>query len=98
MTDAHCHPTDLDITREEYDEVKLGGIGAMATVPEDRVKVLNLGRERGWSVEESEGCSRRRGARVVSCFGTYQVIMGDDIKLMLGCRISPMVHSSIFTS
>lgn len=70
VTDAHCHPTDLDITSEEYDQVKLGGIGAMATVPEDQDKVMSLGGQRGWQQGESS-TSHRNGARVVSCFGAY---------------------------
>lgn len=70
VTDAHCHPTDLEITKEEYDHVKLGGIGAMATVPEDQAKVYNLGSERGCSRGESSD-SKITGPRVVSCFGGF---------------------------
>lgn len=68
VTDAHCHPTDLNITSDEYDSVKLGGVGAMATIPEDQDKVMYLGSERGWKQGESS-TSRKVGPRVVSCFG-----------------------------
>lgn len=78
VTDAHCHPTDLNITSDEYDAVKLGGIGAMATVPEDQDKVLNLGHARGWPAGEAEGSQRGRGPRVVSCFGRYRSSLSSD--------------------
>lgn len=77
MTDAHCHPTDLNITPGEYDTVGLGGIAAMGTVVGDQGKVRRLGEERGWRVrvpnereclgKVSEGS--REGPRVISCFG-----------------------------
>jgi hypothetical protein len=73
VTDAHCHPTDLEIAPEDYDAVKLGGIGAMATVPEDQSKVAALGQARGWRAGNLSSVkntwSRRYGPRVVSCFG-----------------------------
>lgn len=70
MTDAHCHPTDLDITSDEYDQVKLGGIGAMATVPEDQSKVAALGADRGWNEGDSSTPKHEvSGPKVVSCFG-----------------------------
>jgi hypothetical protein len=73
VTDAHCHPTDLDIAPEDYDAVKVGGIGAMATVPEDQSKVAALREERGWRAGDLSSAkntrSRRYGPRVVSCFG-----------------------------
>lgn len=73
MTDAHCHPTDLEITADEYDAVKLGGFGAMATVPEDQDKVMALGRDRGWDQEETKKGESSKGPRVVSCFGKPQL-------------------------
>lgn len=68
MTDAHCHPTDLDQTAETYDNVKLGGIAAMGTIPEDQPKVARLGSERGWK-ERSIDRDGTESARAVSCFG-----------------------------
>jgi len=70
VTDAHCHPTDLDISAEDYDSVKLGGICAMATTPEDQGKVLALGRGRPWRTSESKSAV---GPRVVSAFGTLAI-------------------------
>ena len=66
MTDAHCHPTDLDIFAEDYDTVKLGGICAMATIPEDQGKVQALGQGRPW---KEDGTQSSIGPRVVSAFG-----------------------------
>ena len=66
MTDAHCHPTDLDIPVEDYDGVKLGGLCAMATTPEDQGKVLALGQRRPW---RTSGFTSSSGPRVVSSFG-----------------------------
>lgn len=72
VTDAHCHPTDLDMADEDYAGVKLGGLGAMATVPEDQDKVRAIGTKRGWRRDggsEEAGGSSQSGVKVVSCFG-----------------------------
>jgi hypothetical protein len=88
VTDAHCHPTDLDISAEDYDAVKLGGICAMATTPEDQGKVANLGQGRPW---KQDGTQSPVGPRVVSAFGMLTLTwQGIEV------RISPMVHSSIY--
>lgn len=68
VIDAHCHPTDLDQTPETYDDVKLGGIAAMGTIPEDQPKVARLGSERGWKAGSID-LNGAKSARVVSCFG-----------------------------
>ncbi|EIW72316.1 hypothetical protein TREMEDRAFT_66816 [Tremella mesenterica DSM 1558] len=44
VTDAHCHPTDLNLDEEDYYHVPLGGIASMATIPEDQEKVMTLAR------------------------------------------------------
>lgn len=61
MTDAHCHPTDLNISIEEYDAVQLGEICAMSTTPEDQTKVKALGQSR-----HNKGAT---GPKVISSFG-----------------------------
>jgi hypothetical protein len=66
VTDAHCHPTDLDISAQDYDTVKLGGLCAMATTPEDQGKVLALGQGRPWKEDRTKSLL---GPRVVSAFG-----------------------------
>jgi hypothetical protein len=73
VTDAHCHPTDLTISEEDYDAVKLGGICSMATVPEDQSKVFELGSGRPWSVSEPNEARPR--PRVVSAFGELTVVL-----------------------
>jgi hypothetical protein len=70
VTDAHCHPTDLDQTQETYDTVALGGIASMATIPEDQAKVASLAKERGWiSSGSTHGVRIRKGVKNVACFG-----------------------------
>jgi hypothetical protein len=88
VTDAHCHPTDLDISAEDYDSVKLGGICAMATTPEDQGKVATLGQGRPWKEDRTQSSV---GPKVVSAFGMWTPAWQET-----DGRISPMVHSSIY--
>lgn len=74
MTDAHCHPTDLDLDPAEYDAVKLGGITAMATAVDDQTKVKALGTSRPWRKgqvipAESSSAEGVKGSKVITCFG-----------------------------
>lgn len=48
MTDAHCHPTDLDLPSSDFDDVQLGGMCAMSTDPWNQEKVMCLGEDRIW--------------------------------------------------
>jgi hypothetical protein len=72
VADAHCHPTDLDQSVSTYEDVPLGGIASMATIPEDQSKVANLASERGWGsgAYANTEASSRTGAKSVACFGT----------------------------
>lgn len=70
VTDAHCHPTDLEHHGSVYDEVKLGGLAAMATEPENQDLVNDLGADRRWdSRAKRTQTEDKSGPRVVSCFG-----------------------------
>ena len=85
VTDAHCHPTDLNYSQEVYDDVSLGGLAAMATVPEDQGKIKVLYRHRPWSAPSTSSTAiiddypdtssapkdtgDSKGPRVVACFG-----------------------------
>lgn len=79
MTDAHCHPTDLDYESPDYDEVIIGAMAAMATEVENQGKVKALGAQRAWRSEtDSSSKSRQRsngkGASVISCFGRFALV------------------------
>ncbi|ORY35039.1 hypothetical protein BCR39DRAFT_573782 [Naematelia encephala] len=75
LTDAHCHPTDLTHEQNVYYEVALGGLAAMATVPEDQDKVDYLAGLRPWTTNipgvsaKQEG--KRKGPKVIACFGYH---------------------------
>ena len=75
VTDAHCHPTDLDLLPEDYDGVGLGALAAMATVPEDQDRVTSLSSSRPWTTSpdtntaSSSSSTQPKGPRVVACFG-----------------------------
>ena len=69
VTDAHCHPTDLAHLQSTYDDVPLGGLGAMSTIPEDQERVTELSQHRGWLSSASSSASRPPGPKVVACFG-----------------------------
>lgn len=76
MTDAHCHPTDLEYGTEEYDQMQIGAIAAMATDVENQEKVKRLGNERAWrggclSAKEGREGGKSKGTSVVTCFGKY---------------------------
>jgi hypothetical protein len=94
VTDAHCHPTDLDYGTDDYDGVQLGAVAAMATDVENQSKVEALGEARGWrqgciSSSESRQQRQGKGTSVISCFGMSQPTVGTD------SRVSPMVCPSI---
>ncbi|CAD6589256.1 MAG: hypothetical protein TREMPRED_005307 [Tremellales sp. Tagirdzhanova-0007] len=71
LTDAHCHPTDLAHLQSTYDDVPLGGLGAMSTIPEDQERVTELSQHRGWLSSASSSASRPPGPKVVACFGYH---------------------------
>lgn len=70
VTDAHCHPTDLEHVQEVYNHVQLGGLASMGTIIDDQKKVLSLGEQRSWMNGEL-GKRDTVGPRVVSCFGGF---------------------------
>lgn len=69
MTDAHCHPTDLNLDEEDYDNLKLGSIAAMATMVDDQEKVKDLGKRRAWKAGDGINRAGKAGAKVITCFG-----------------------------
>ncbi|WWC73400.1 uncharacterized protein I206_107367 [Kwoniella pini CBS 10737] len=72
LTDAHCHPTDLNQTLETYDNVKLGGLASMATIPTDQDRVKSLSRDRPWNSKRDKGKGKEgKGVGVVACFGYH---------------------------
>jgi len=86
VTDAHCHPTDLDQTDDVYTAVQLGGLASMATVIEDQEKVEKLSQARPWLRPDlpstdralqspaSSSITRSNGPRIVACYGKSPVI------------------------
>lgn len=65
MVDAHCHPTDLDFEDEDFNDVGLGGLCAMATRTDDQDKVERMAER--WAGQRAE----KHHANVIACFGTY---------------------------
>jgi hypothetical protein len=76
VTDAHCHPTDLDMPKNSYDENKLGGIAAMATMVDDQDRVKELGGRRAWKADQPSASGSGAGPRVVACFGRLRALWG----------------------
>ena len=76
VTDAHCHPTDLDYMSADYDAVDIGALAAMATDVENQDKVKKLGEDRPWKAgnlsartSRGRGEGEGEGTSIVSCFG-----------------------------
>lgn len=75
VTDAHCHPTDLSPSDDEYAAVSLGGLAAMAT-NDDQEAVRALASKRGWPTSSAD--SSIRGPKVVACCGTFHLLAQSD--------------------
>lgn len=97
MTDAHCHPTDLNLDQNCYAENKLGGIAAMATLVEDQDRVKELGGSRPARKDISQDGRKTSGPRVITCFGEHFNIVLSLMGTLLKYRLSSMVHPSVLT-
>ncbi|ORX38041.1 hypothetical protein BD324DRAFT_624286 [Kockovaella imperatae] len=69
LTDAHCHPTDLDQPASAYDATSLGAVAAMATEPENQPKVRSVALARPWKKGDTKPSSS--GSRIIACFGYH---------------------------
>ncbi|GMK54904.1 hypothetical protein CspeluHIS016_0114900 [Cutaneotrichosporon spelunceum] len=69
LTDAHCHPTDINYSDATYASVPLGGLAAMAT-NDDQDAVNALAEARGWPSSSATPWPIP-GPKVVACFGYH---------------------------
>jgi len=71
VTDAHCHPTDLNPSESDYATVSLGGLAAMATA-DDQEAVASAGEERPWPADYDQAVAAvasSTGPCIVPSFG-----------------------------